>query len=237
VIHRHENRGGVGNFTTAIRYGWRRPCPKSKRARSGTTFERRRAASDRICRGRFAFRQTGKEIGRFLRPNDGLGLYVTIDAAREAFYCWINGTLSKFDLDGNGLWYRDAEPERKVLIDATEDVFWFGDMVPGAGQHPIAVASDAIYLAGMYANHYASTKTGVTLPPPTQTMYVGRYDLDGNRVWFQELVVDSAAPLVPVDFLGIVLDPMENPIVAVSSANRADGGFLFKLDQTDGSLL
>jgi hypothetical protein len=76
-------------------------------------------------------------------------------------------------------------------------------------------------------------KNSYTAAPMTLPMYVGRYDLNGDRVWFQELTMDGIDPSLDPWILGIAFDPVGNPVLAV----EANVGYLFKLSAADGSVM
>jgi hypothetical protein len=103
---------------------------------------------------------------------------------------------------------------------------------------PFAVGADAIYLMGVYDNTY---KNGANPPPSTSPVFVGRYDLDGARVWFQEfLFVDptiSTEPLSPKLYGAITIGTDGNPLVAINGNNGVAGPYLVRLKSKDGQLL
>lgn len=191
--------------------------------------------------------------------------YLDLDTApdKNGFYSWTNfldanfmttnhlshGSLglAKYDVDGTLLWYRYAELPRTAVADAAPNKTWTG-VIPGDDityiPTRVLVAKDAIYLSGIYQNSYASGQT--TFP-----IYVGRYDLNGNREWFQELTVEgvSAADLgsmgdaPDLSIMGIALDPAANPVVFVTVSHLEGNltvpgsGYLFKLSAADGSVM
>jgi hypothetical protein len=161
---------------------------------------------------------------------------VALDADSSALFSWTyDGVLTQRDLDGTPRWFRKVEPPRMAEIDPVEGVIWTGKLsgADTSGTHPstVTVAKDAIYLTGTYTNSY---KNGSTARPTTMLVFMGRYDLDGNRVWFQELTFDVTTGATP---MAVALDSDDNPIVALSGNNAATQGFVIKLDKSDGSLL
>ena len=147
----------------------------------------------------------------------------------KAFYEWTArgvstpGTLRglfKIRLDGKVEWYR-LSTERSATTDSSGTV-WKGHFeMPRA----ITVTDDSIYLAGLYTNSY-QLPGGV--PNDSSVDAVGRYDLDGNPIWIQDIEESSAG------ILGISVGVDGNPVVVV---NGPGGVAMIKLGKADGSAL
>jgi hypothetical protein len=197
--------------------------------------------------------ETGAEHERIgsIVPGKGTGYGYTTAASnpdKDAFYCWLPpsagaptalGTLWKYGLDGLPLWHRSAEPERSAVIDPVENVIWKGTLSYVNSQtdpQNVAVTADAIYVVGGYSNRYMN---GSTPRSTTTPIFVGRYDLKGERVWFQEFLLKSTLANVPNfsgELMGLTLDSKENPVLAVQGG-VLHRGIIFKLSKGDGTLL
>ncbi|HEX2872521.1 MAG TPA: hypothetical protein VHP33_14730 [Polyangiaceae bacterium] len=137
-------------------------------------------------------------------------------------------TLANFSLDLNLNWFRQGEPPRTSVIDAVEGTIWTGDAVYFGTA--LLVTEDAVYVSGPYGNSY---QNGSSPPSPTSTTLIARYDLSGERVWFQQF-------LLPLSWLygaRLAEDPSGNIIAAVPAAMNAVGPYVFKVRSEDGSLI
>ncbi len=198
----------------------------------------------------------GAELAR-VKLNTGNFLWsylpVVLNPSKDALYSWGEcwGTLgrttglAKFNLDGDLLDKREVEFGRSAVLDTVENVIWNGgirvldSLSPfsvGRTSPPFVVGSNAIYLVGIYTNSYLN---GSIAKPTTEALYVGRYDLNGARVWFQEFVFPGdTANTVSSHFSGIVLDANGNPVIATSAYHNGDvGSFIFKLNAATGEIL
>jgi hypothetical protein len=197
-------------------------------------------------------------------PNGNLVNCVPIGMTSDGFYTWTDyvnrdsaknpkssAALAKFSLDGVVLSYREVEPVRTAVIDPVGNVTWSGTMNalnPGLSTNRyIAVSSDAVYLAGIYENSYSID--GAAARPTIRNLFVGKYSLTGDRIWFQELSFagDTADDMIRSLPRGLQLDLSGNPVLlAVQKSfdnNNHDlllnptGGFIFKLNAADGTVM
>jgi hypothetical protein len=192
----------------------------------------------------------------------GAGTIGSVDLApnMDGFYSWapVQDTargygeksltlgLERYDADGRLMWYRLSELPRTGVIDAGSNETWTGSFPATSSVTQIywriVVTKDSVYLLGAYENDYSQGES--TFP-----LYIGRYDLNGNRIWFQELAMAGHAiahtaasshldPNVPV-VVGLQFDAAGDPIlfVNVSKGLYASDGYLFKLSATDGTLM
>jgi hypothetical protein len=170
---------------------------------------------------------------------NGFYSWSTID---DGFYCiqehfptGCTSGLGKYNADGSLLWYRFGEPPR-MTVDAATSKSWIGTITGSViGENDsVHVLKDSLYLTGYYQNSYTAADFDSTTGsnPNGYPMYVGRYDLNGDRVWFQELTLGDVSKNGTLPYIvSIELDSTDNPVIAVS------GGYLFKLNATDGSLM
>jgi hypothetical protein len=148
--------------------------------------------------------------------------------------------LGLFDLNLVQQWARPDEPERLDTPPnraSITDYTWKGDFHdPGQswlGLTQLAASSDAVYLMGDYHNDTKINGMYNNYFP----IYVGRYDLQGNRVWFQEFVPDESG-LTSASLISsqrrLFVAPDGNPIVFMTSSK---GTYIFRLNANDGTLL
>lgn len=137
------------------------------------------------------------------------------------------------NLSGGVEYYRSVEPPRTRILDTVEGVTWTGDMAEfGANAKAIAATGNAIYIAGTYRNVY---KNGSVAHPSTTPLWVGRYDLKGNRIWFQEILYGSASNIGQASLSGIAVDAAGN--VVLSAGTLTNNSYLVKLKASDGTVL
>jgi hypothetical protein len=138
-----------------------------------------------------------------------------------------NYGLEELSLRGAMSLFRQFEPARTAVIDPVENVIWTGNI---SSTGAVLATSDAIYLTGDYQNSYLN---GSIAPPTTNNLFVGKYSLAGDRVWFQELSPPSTSSYLTFTLCGIILDPSGNLVLETN----APTGYLFKLRATDGTVM
>jgi hypothetical protein len=165
-------------------------------------------------------------FGGIALASDQKSLYgSTADGDRPCF-------LMNLHLDGQPIWYRTTESTRTVLVNPGQGLTWQGKVSGRIEQ--FAVGADSLYIAGDYMNTYSN---GNNLPTASRSTFVARYDLKGEKVWFQEFVYQIAntdQTAEPFQNGGLALDSEGNVIVAANSLDR--GFYLFKLKAADGTL-
>jgi len=131
--------------------------------------------------------------------------------------------LSAVRNDGKFLWFRQGGV-RTAVLDAIEGVTWTGQFKTIS---ELAVDTDAIYLAGTYANTYVN---GAVPRPATWPAFVARYDLNGEQVWFKQFSLEGVA-YGGVTPTALAIGADGDPIVAFSA-----GGYrLVRLRASDGA--
>jgi hypothetical protein len=190
----------------------------------------------------------GTELSRSVGEALSLGGYLPAAMAPDGqtFFSWAsvpgdpsgvkNLALSQRDLTGGLLGVASFEPPRSAVIDSQEDVSWNGspDAVTTGSDSSLglAVSDDSVFLVGTYRNEY---KNGSLARPTTTPIFVGRYTLQGERVWFRELLINSDE-LKKATLLGIALDPSRNPVVGLRRPGSGFVGLVFTLGREDGAL-
>jgi len=171
----------------------------------------------------------GNEISRYSQFDGRV-----MNSPKDTMYGWRGGSLEARELNAFTVLYSaQTEPPRTAVLDPVENVIWTGRMSGGAP----AAGADALYLSGGYSNTY---KNGSIVRPQTTHSFVGRYDLDGTRVWFQELVFGSDSGGVFNQVNRLLIDISGNVLVAAdtySSSPETGGGYLFKLSAADGAVM
>src|SRR6185369_14453303 len=94
------------------------------------------------------------------------------------------GIIQNFGADGALHWYRDGAIRREAL-DSDPNVTWQGRFYSLGS---LTVTADSLYVTGVYENSYEPNSDA---RPFVRAAFVGRYDLDGEQIWFQELVLDE----------------------------------------------
>jgi hypothetical protein len=112
--------------------------------------------------------------------------HVAADPKGQGFYTfggyYPRCVLAHWNTDGVPVWYRDSMQQQKVL-DPVEGVMWTGGFNRCRG---ILSTTDAVYVFGMYTTQI---KNGSTIRKDQgESVFIGRYDLDGNQVWFKQYV-------------------------------------------------
>lgn len=172
---------------------------------------------------------------------DPMGTAVTmgmlnLDASDSSLYAVAFTGLYKLSLDGSALWWRQFGSQ-SATIDSAAGVVWKGGF---GGVSAMAIASDGFYLMGPYTNAYQNLKPA---QPTRIATYVGRYDLEGNQIWFQEFLFSPAGtdqqPIAPLSAGGgIALTSDGNPIVVLNGiVSSTVVWYAFKLQSSDGVLL
>jgi hypothetical protein len=158
-------------------------------------------------------------------------------SAGDAFYVAAN-VLSKFDANLKRLVDMEFEAPRMKVIDTVEGVTWTGSFAPGTSSNLYVdgTSTGAIYLASNYSNTY---KNGAAPRPTTQPIFVGRYNADGSRVWFKEIVTRPpvAGQIDAGIVAGIVSDDTTNSVVVFARGSAMAANFLFKLNAVDGTVI
>jgi hypothetical protein len=182
---------------------------------------------------------TGTELLRSELPPHIAGTFTSflpmaMTPRRDGFYSWSSFSssgpgipsytaLGFFNLDLVPQWARPAQPTR--YAEYPDGTHWEGSFKDTTSVMALAVTADAVYLMGDYGN--------VKEPVRSDPFYVGRYDLEGNRVWFQEYLPEKSTSVVyPGRQLFVI--PDGNLTVFVGSDK---GFYAFKLNSADGSLL
>jgi len=186
----------------------------------------------------------GAEIARWA-PKGGQGFVpfntLVPNAERDAIFGWDNLQVStsvpfapafgQQTLDGSISYYRFIEPKRTAVLEPVENVIWTGEYgITTKSYRTIAVTADSVYLAGEFSNVY---KNGSVTRPATKPLSIGRYDLHGKRIWFQEIVFAGDSIVNPVIVVDMATDPEGNVVIAATGAKDV----LFKLSADDGDLL
>jgi len=154
-------------------------------------------------------------------PN-GDGMYwVGGDRARASTSEYGCG-LGHMNSDGS-TWFRRGEGE-KAIVEPVEQVTWNGDIFMCSG---ILATSNAVYVTGIYGNHYTH---GSVARPSSNPSFVARYDLEGNRVWFRQVLITER-----------LLDKHEPKFLAQGPQNTlvaaTQDGFVFGVQMADGAPL
>ena len=154
----------------------------------------------------------------------------------------LQGVLAKVGLDGSLLWYRRAASKTGVL-DTTVNGQWTGTFT---NLSVVTTAGDALYVAGHYANAYS----GDNPPAGMKTGFLGRYDRDGNQVWFDEMLVDESMlsenmSATPTAIAAININSMGNPVLVFNGAvvatapgggnSAVPGWYAVEFNAADGS--
>jgi hypothetical protein len=161
--------------------------------------------------------------------------YGLVGPAGDSFYTmasWgaISGVLINMSLSGLPNWFRVAEPARTAVIDPVEGTTWTGTL---GSATTVLANGEAIYIVGQYSNQYM---LGSKPPPMRLPIFVGRYDLNGNRVWFQEYLPLGNGQLFDLfDSGGSAFDPDGNLVVEADT--QLNGTYLFRVRAQDGTIL
>ncbi len=170
---------------------------------------------------------------------DGSSIYSL--AAFEQGQGTILGALQNFGPDGALHWYRGGampqdSPDSPPYMDWHGNFYWLSSLT---------VTSDSLYVTGIYANTYEPP------PPmiPANPAFVARLDLQGQQIWFQELVLDEN-PMTPAPespgIAGLVVRRDQNPLLILNGSGPLPGAdaahadartYAVPLSKTDGSLL
>jgi hypothetical protein len=172
--------------------------------------------------------------GAELARHSGLSAF-EMNSAKDTAFSWTGGLLQTPDLAAFSLHpIAKVEPQRSAILDPVENVIWTGRM---GGGGPLVAATGALYLSGTYTNRY---QNGSVTRAGTNPSYVGRYGLDGTRVWFQELTFETDAGLVTNQIRRTFLDVSGNLLIEADTAGSpaaTAGAYLFKLSAADGTVM
>lgn len=138
----------------------------------------------------------------------------------------ITGVWSLLGLDGKALWYRPTA-KKTAVIDAVEGVTWTGTFSQFS---TFVVTTDAVFLAGKYNNSYTN---GANPKPPTSPLFVGRYTLEGEQVWFTEFLTEDPSIAWEAKAIGT----SQSGDVSVIASAAGSRTYRFQVSATNGSLL
>ena len=145
------------------------------------------------------------------------------------------GVLARFTESARMTWIRHPEPW-EVEIEPVEGVIWQGSFLEYT---QLLVADDALYLLGKYSNQY---ENGSIVRPSTRTAFIGRYAFDGERIWFQQFLLDQApesdTPASPLSIAGAVSDATVHVFLRGPVPNQVpDSWYAIDLDAETGDPL
>lgn len=157
----------------------------------------------------------------FVRPYAASPTQIMLAADDQSFYGFIGTSLGgpileKIGVDGKTLWRTRAE-ERDTGK-------WQGVI---RAQLTVRTAEDSVYVGGQYVNVYTNSQL------TTRPMFLMRFDLDGEQVWFQEF--QFANKVDPVRIFALRPDEEGNPYAGIVTASF--GLSVVKLSKEDGTIL
>ncbi|HTQ04427.1 MAG TPA: hypothetical protein VMI54_11245 [Polyangiaceae bacterium] len=162
-----------------------------------------------------------------------LGL-LSLDGSGNSLYT-TTGDLFDLALNGSVLWWRKYESQMADID--TQGGTWSGGF---AGVHALAVGGEGLYLTGPYDNVYPNLKPSQA---PVVATYVGRYDSQGNQLWFKEFLFEGTtgdlSSMTPVTTGGgIAVKSNGNALVVLNGIlSGSTVWYAFELAKSDGSLL
>jgi hypothetical protein len=184
--------------------------------------------------------ESGPEPSRVSFASDWTSIYNlgVLDAGQMT----VDGAIQNLTPDGALRWSRGVATQRDPFDSDT--VRWQGRFYALVS---LTVTADSLYVAGTYENSYEPASN---TPPQPRAAFVGRYDLEGEQIWFQELTLDEAPiaegyvydPLIA----GVVVRSDESLLLVLSGFGMPPGSDVSRGDATtyavplstlDGSLL
>lgn len=124
-------------------------------------------------------------------------------------------------------WLAHSEEPRTVVLDPVEGAEWTGSFDANTiySRPSVLVSQDGIYVLGGYSNTY---RYGANPKPNTNPSFIARYTLEGERVWFQQVLVTSNSRHSG----GILVMPTNGELFALLGNT-----YLLRVDPEDGSFI
>lgn len=154
----------------------------------------------------------------------------------KSMYLWGQTRFEKYSATTGVLeraW--EFEGERRAVVDPGQTE-WTG-LGQGGNEHAyVAVGKSSFYITGTYTNTY---RNGPSPRPTTRLPFIGKYDMDGRRLWFQEIAIEADDSNGENVFLqGLLLDEEDNPILGLfnnEAVAQNRKGYVIKLDSATGA--